>query len=105
MSGMTSVARGNRYTPMRIFVLGMSLGIFLVASFVICVVFDLLFPAYAMNPAWKPLLPGFEWISWPSFFLGSAEAFVYGWYTALVFGPIYNALSRRVSGTPSEESL
>ncbi len=70
--------------------LGMSLGSFLAMTFVLCVLFDLWFPALAMNPVWALLLPGFTWISWASFLLGLIEAFAYGWYIALVFGPLNN---------------
>ena len=70
--------------------LGMSLGMFIVVTYVLCVLFDLWFPTQAMHPVWAPLLPGFTWLTWPSFFLGLVEAFAYGWYVALVFGPIYN---------------
>ena len=48
-----------------------------------------------MNPVWAPLLPGFAWLSWPSFFLGLIETFAYGWYVALVFGPFYNFFAGR----------
>lgn len=75
--------------------LGMGLGSFLVVTFVLCVLFDLWFPSLAMNPVWAPLLPGFTWISWSSFVLGLVEAFAYGWYVALVFGPLYNFFARR----------
>lgn len=82
--------------------LGMSLGSFFALTFVLCVLFDLWFPALAMNPAWARLLPGFTWISWSSFFLGLVEAFAYGWYIALVFGPLFNLFSARHSqGTRS----
>ncbi|HXV31281.1 MAG TPA: DUF5676 family membrane protein [Sinorhizobium sp.] len=74
---------------------GLSLGAFLTISYVLCVLFDLWFPAQAMNSVWSPLLPGFTWLTWPSFFLGLVETFAYGWYIALVFGPIYNLLSAR----------
>jgi len=76
--------------------LGTSLGTFLAVTFVLCVLFDLWFPTLAMNPVWSPLLPGFTWISWPSFALGLIEAFAYGWYVALVFGPLYNFFARRM---------
>lgn len=76
--------------------LGMSLGAFLAITFVLCVLFDLWFPALAMNSIWAPLLPGFVWISWTSFLLGLIEAFAYGWYIALVFGPLYNLFARRL---------
>jgi 2TM family of unknown function (DUF5676) len=75
--------------------LGMSLASFFALTFVLCVLFDLWFPALAMNPVWAPLLPGFTWISWPSFFLGLTESFAYGWYIALIFGPLYNFFSMR----------
>lgn len=78
--------------------LGMSLGSFFALTFVLCVLFDLWFPALAMNPVWAPLLPGFTWISWASFLLGLIEAFAYGWYVSLIFGPIYNFFVTR-SGT------
>ncbi len=78
-----------------VFALGISLGATLSLTFVLCVLFDLWFPALAMNPVWAPLLPGFVWISWKSFFLGLVEACAYGWYIALVFAPIYNFFAKR----------
>lgn len=78
-----------------VFALGMSLGLFLALTFILCIVFDLWFPTLAMNPVWAPLLPGFVWISWPSFFLGLIEAFSYGWYAALIFGPLFNFFAAR----------
>ena len=75
--------------------LGSSLGLFFALTFVLCVLFDLWYPALAMNPVWAPLLPGFTWISWSSFLLGLAEAFAYGWYVALIFGPLYNCFAAR----------
>lgn len=75
--------------------LGMSLGLFLAVTFVLCVLFDLWFPSLEMHSAWMRLLPGFTWLSWPSFLLGLAESFAYGWYVALVFGPLYNFFAAR----------
>lgn len=75
--------------------LGMSLGCFIALTFILCVLFDLWFPALAMYPVWAPLLPGFTWISWTSFLLGLVEAFAYGWYVALIFGPFYNFFVRK----------
>ncbi len=73
---------------------GMSLGIFLAITFSLCVGFDLLFPGYAMHQGWMRLLPGFTWLSWPSFGLGLAESFAYGWYIALIFAPLFNLFAR-----------
>ena len=75
--------------------LGMSLGAFLAISFVLCVLFDLAFPGYAMNPVWAPLFPGFTWLSWSSFLIGLVESFAYGWYVAVIFVPLYNFFAAR----------
>ncbi len=74
---------------------GMSLSLFLTITFALCVGFDLLFPGQAMYTSWLRLLPGFTWLTWPSFLLGLAESFAYGWYAALIFGPLYNFFAAR----------
>jgi len=86
----------NGPTRVSVYALGMSLGLFLSISFVLCVLFDLLFPSYAMNRAWAPLFPGFTWLSWPSFFIGLVESFAYGWYIAVIFAPLYNFFTAKV---------
>jgi uncharacterized protein DUF5676 len=83
--------------------LGMSLGSFIALTFVLCVLFDLWFPDLAMNPVWAKLLPGFTWISWPSFFLGLIESFGYGWYIALIFGPLFNFFATRATSRQAPE--
>jgi hypothetical protein len=75
--------------------LGMSLGLFLAVTYTLCVLFDLWFPGQAMYETWLRLLPGFTWLSWPSFFLGLAESFAYGWYVALIFVPFFNFFAAR----------
>ncbi len=70
--------------------LGMSLGLLIAVTYTLCVAFDLAFPSLAMYPTWLRLLPGVTWLTWPSFFLGLGESFAYGWYAALIFGPLYN---------------
>lgn len=80
-----------------VFVLGTSLGVFFAFTFVLCVIFDLIFPEMAMYQSWLRLLPGFTWLSWPSFFLGLVESFAYGWYVALVFAPLFNFFAGRLS--------
>jgi hypothetical protein len=69
---------------------GHATSLMLAISFVICVAFDLMFPEHAMYEAWIKLLPGFEWISWKSFFIGLVESYLYGWYFVLIWVPIYN---------------
>lgn len=69
---------------------GHASSLFLAITFTLCVAFDLLFPEHAMYDAWLKLLPGFEWLSWKSFFLGLIECYGYGWYFALIWVPLYN---------------
>jgi hypothetical protein len=72
---------------------GLGLGLFFSISFVLCVIFDLVFPRHAMYESWMALLPGFTWLSWGSFLLGLVESLAYGFYAALVFCPLYNFFS------------
>ena len=53
-----------------LFAFGHATSLFLLMSFSVCVGFGLLFPQQAMYEVWLKLLPGFEWRSWKSFFLG-----------------------------------
>jgi hypothetical protein len=68
---------------------GLAMGSFLAITYVFCVAYDLAFDQ-RMYEAWLKFLPGFTWISWPSFFLGLFESFLYGIYFGLVFVPLYN---------------
>jgi len=74
---------------------GHATSMFLAISYTLCVAFDLVFPEHAMYQAWQKLLPGFEWISWQSYFIGLIEAYGYGWFFALIWIPIYNVFVRR----------
>ena len=78
---------------------GHATSIFLAVTFTVCVIFDLIFPDHAMYKSWIQLLPGFQWISWQSYFLGLVETYVYGWYFALIWVPLYNFI-----GSKSEQS-
>ena len=79
---------------MSIKAVGHATSLFLAITFVLCVAFDLVFPAHAMYETWQRLLPGFEWISWPTFLLGVVESYGYGWYLALIWVPLYNVFAR-----------
>jgi 2TM family of unknown function (DUF5676) len=77
--------------------LGLSLSMFFALSYVLCVLAYLLLPALPiLHDALAIFLPGFKLLSWTSFFLGLVESFAWGWYVALVFGPIYNFFVRRM---------
>lgn len=74
---------------------GQATALMLAISYTLCVIFDLLFPVHAMYRVWQDLLPGFEWISWGSFFLGLIESYAYGWFLMIIWVPIYNFLVQR----------
>ncbi len=82
---------------LRMYPVGMALGILLAFSFAFCVVFGLLFPTAKMYQAWLPLLPSVTWITWPTALLGLVEAFAYGWYIAVIFVPLFNLFARKAS--------
>jgi hypothetical protein len=66
--------------------LGLSLSVFFVISYLICELGYLLFPTLPIeHAALSIFLPGFELLSWRSYFLGLVESFVWGWYIALLF--------------------
>ena len=95
MNTMTPRAAGPRLTP-----LGNSLSLLLLITYLLCIGFGLLAPAeLRMYEAWAPLLPGFEWLTWSGFLLGLVESYLYGWYIALVFVPLYRWFSSR-GGNP-----
>ena len=76
--------------------LGMGLSLFLVISYVLCVLGYLFLPSLPIaHSALSIFLTGFTLLSWPSFFLGLAESFGWDWYVALVFGPLYNFFAAR----------
>lgn len=76
--------------------LGMGLSLFLVLSFTLCVVAYLWIPGVPIeHSALALFLPGFKLLTWSSFCLGLLESLAWGWYVALVFGPIYNFFAAR----------
>lgn len=77
-------------------VFGLSLGLFLSITYVLCIGYDLLVPGQEMYHTWLRLLPGFTWLTWPSFLLGLVESFAYGWYVALIFCPLFNFFAARI---------
>jgi hypothetical protein len=88
-AGVPLASRSVRTIPVLAF--GMSLSLFSLISYVICIIGYLLFPRLPINHAALSIfLPGFELLSWPTFLLGLVESFAYGWYIALIFGPLYN---------------
>lgn len=75
--------------------LGLSLASFFMLTYVLCVLFGVFVSDRGMHQLLPQLLPGFAWITWPSFMLGLIWSFVFGWYVALVFVPLLNFFSAR----------
>ena len=68
---------------------------FFAFSFALCVLAGLVLPDWSLHQPWLQFFPGFTWLTWPSFLLGLIESFAYGWYVALIFGPLYNLFAAR----------
>jgi len=86
-------------TPTRlrtqIWVIGNTLSLFLTISFLLCVGWGVVTPySMHMHDAWAALLPGFKWLTPFGFTIGLIETYLYGWYVALVFTPLFRIFSR-----------
>ena len=95
VESVRGVARAPNVGRIPIVALGWSLSLFLALSFVLCVLLGLVVPDFGLHQPWLQFLPGFTWLTWPSFLLGLIESFAYGWYVALVFGPLFNVFAGR----------
>lgn len=86
-----SVTPAGMSRTIPVLALGMSLALFLTISYLLCIALYFWSPGMLERHAMLALfLPGFKLLSWPSFLLGLVESFGYGWYIALIFGPLYN---------------
>jgi hypothetical protein len=90
-------ARAPNVSRIPIVALGWSLSLFLALSFTLCVLLGLFLPDWGRHQPWLQFFPGFTWLTWPSFFLGLIESFAYGWYVALIFGPLFDFFASRGS--------
>ncbi len=67
-------------------------------TYTLCVLYDLAVPAsYRMYPAWEAWLPGFQWLTWGSFFIGLGEVLAYGIYAAALYLLLSRVALRRAS--------
>ena len=76
--------------------LGLTLSLFLIITYVVCVIYGLLGFQQGIHQLLFQIIPGFTWITWPSFFIGLFWNFVWGWYIALVFAPLFNFFSAQM---------
>jgi hypothetical protein len=64
-------------------------------AFVLCVGLSVVYPKHQMGPALQMWLPGFVWLTVPSFVLGLIESYAYGWIIAGIWVPLYNFFAHR----------
>lgn len=77
-------------SALRIGPLGNSLSLLLAITYLLCICFGLMAPeSMRMYEAWAPLLPGFEWLTPSGFLFGLLGSYLYGWYLAILFVPLY----------------
>jgi len=75
--------------------LGLSLGCFFAVSFLGCILLGIIVPDGAMHRPWLQFFPGFEWLTARGVIVGLVWTQVYGWWTALVFGRLFNFFAAR----------
>jgi hypothetical protein len=84
-------------------VVAKTLASFASITFALCVLFGLLVPT-RFHPAWllEAILPGFTWLTMPSFLLGVTETAVYGAWAGVLFTALYNYFAR--GATPARRA-
>ncbi len=82
----------------------LSVSSFIVFTYIICVIYGLIFHEYAMHKAWESLLPGFYWLTWNTFIIGLVESVLYGIYVALIFVPLFNYFNKKYGQTCAGKS-
>jgi len=83
---------------MKITSVGHAVSLFFVITFLICIVWGLVTPpSLHMHPAWQDLLPGFEFGTLTGILIGLVESYLYGWYVAILFVPLFNFFNRNSS--------
>jgi len=75
--------------------LGLSLSSYFAISFVGCLLLGLIVPDVGMHRPWLQFFPGFEWLTVRGVIIGLVWTQIYGWYTALVFGSLFNYFAAR----------
>jgi hypothetical protein len=87
----------STYLRIPIVAFGWSLSVFAVLTYSLCIALMFVIPDRGLHKPWLQFLPFFDGLSFSSFLIGLAEVFVYSWYIALVFAPIYNFFAARSS--------
>ena len=75
--------------------LGLGIGGFFAISFLAYILLGVVVPDGAMHRPWLQFFPYFEWLTARSVVVGLIWTQVYGWWTALVFGSLFNFFAGR----------
>lgn len=81
---------GQEMRSLRFLPVVLSVSLFGLITYNLCMLFDLILPQWAMYELWAILLPGFTGLNWSSYFIGLLGIIGYGIYFAALFVPIYN---------------
>lgn len=76
-------------------VVSLSLALVFAIVFIICFIWDILIPRYAMIPAGTVWLPGYTGINFVGFIIGLVETFLYGLGLGALYVWIHNWLSKK----------
>ena len=74
---------------------GHSISAFFVITYVLCIASGLVLPDWELHKPWLQFFPGFEWLTMRGALIGLVESYIYGWYVAVVFVPLFNFFSAR----------
>jgi hypothetical protein len=86
---MTLDSRALRPIP-----LALSLATFLAISYLACLALSLVVPDRALHEPWLQFFVGFTWTPL-GILLGLVESLAYGFFSGLVFAPIFNLFNAR----------
>ena len=97
-SAITTTNSNKEVFMLRLKVWSLTLALAFAISFVLCVLWGFVVPArYHMVSLLEATLPGFQWLTVSSFFLGLIESALWGFYVALVVVPLHNFFARRAA--------
>jgi hypothetical protein len=85
----------QKQSAISIFGVGWTVSLFFVVTYVLCIASGAIWPDWEMHRPWLQFFPGFEWLTLKGFLIGLVESFLYGWYVAVVFVPLYNVFVAR----------
>lgn len=80
--------------PLSVEAVGWSTSLFFLVTYLLCIAAAAFLPGWKWHEPWLQFFPGFEWLTITGFLIGLGESFLYGWYVAVIFVPLYNFFVR-----------